>query len=139
MMPRSLFGLVLLAAACGSSPKEASPAADQQRSAPAAVATGRTIEIKMVTDGTGNYYEPKEVEVKQGDLLRFVLVTGVHNVHFLADSNPGVSNLPPMSDMLQLPGQTYDLPVTMAPGKRYVYQCDPHAALGMIGAITVVP
>ena len=36
------------------------------------------------------------------------------------------------SALLQLPGQTADLKVTLAPGK-YYFQCDPHAALGMKG------
>ncbi|MHB1327382.1 MAG: plastocyanin/azurin family copper-binding protein [Gemmatimonadales bacterium] len=137
MLNRSLIGLVLLAAACNSSPKESSHA-DQSNVSSSVAATGRTIEIQMITDGTGNYYEPKDVEAKPGDVLRFILVSGVHNVNFVADSNPGAANLPPVSDMLQLPGQTHDVMVTMAAGKRYVYQCDPHAALGMIGAVTVV-
>jgi plastocyanin len=38
--------------------------------------------------------------------------------------------------MLQLPGQTYDLVVSMQPGK-YYFQCDPHAALGMKGKLEV--
>jgi plastocyanin len=69
-------------------------------------------------------------------VVRFTLGTGVHNVHFLADSNPGKQGLPPASDMLQIPGQTYDLKVTLAPGT-YYYQCDPHALLGMKGHLTV--
>ena len=32
-------------------------------------------------------------EVHRGDVIRFVLKSGVHNVHFLADSNPGKNNL----------------------------------------------
>jgi plastocyanin len=41
-----------------------------------------------------------------------------------------------MSDFLQLPDQTYDLLVSLAPGK-YYFQCDPHALLGMIGHVEV--
>jgi plastocyanin len=57
-------------------------------------------------------------------------------VHFLADSNPGKSGLPAASDMLQLPDQTYDVPVNFTEGK-YYFQCDPHAALGMKGHVEV--
>ena len=39
-------------------------------------------------------------------------------------------------DMMQLPGQTYDVKVTWAPGT-YYYQCDPHALLGMKGHLKV--
>jgi len=38
--------------------------------------------------------------------------------------------------MLQLPGQTVDIPVNFEPGK-YYFQCDPHAALGMKGHLEV--
>ena len=62
----------------------------------------------------------------------------MHNVHFLADSNAGVPNLPEASDMLQLPGQTFDVPVNFAAGKTYYFQCDPHALLGMQGHLKVL-
>jgi plastocyanin len=90
----------------------------------------------MVSDAKGNYFSPNEVEAHQGDVLRFTVKIGVHNVHFLPDSNTVKTGLPPMSDMLQLPGQTYDVPVSFAEGK-YYFQCDPHAALGMKGHLKV--
>lgn len=60
----------------------------------------------------------------------------MHNVHFLPDSNAGKAALPPASDMLQMPGQTYDVNVSFEPG-RYYFQCDPHALLGMKGHLKV--
>ncbi len=99
-------------------------------------ATGDTITIEMHTDATGNYFKPAQIEAERGDVLRFVLVTGVHNVHFLADSNSIKVGLPPASDMLQLPGQTFDLMVSLQEGD-YYFQCDPHAALGMKGKLEV--
>ena len=92
--------------------------------------------MKLITDGSGNRFEPNRIEAHQGDVVKFVLQVGVHNVHFLPDSNPGKPDLPPASDMLQLPGQTYELPITLVPG-HYYFQCDPHAALGMIGHLEV--
>jgi plastocyanin len=68
--------------------------------------------------------------------MHVTLLVGVHNVHFLPDSNPGKSNLPPASDMLQLPGQSIDIPLNFGKGKFY-FQCDPHAALGMKGHVEV--
>ncbi len=44
--------------------------------------------------------------------------------------------MPPASELLQLPGQTVDLPVAFPPGT-YYFQCDPHAALGMRGHLIV--
>ena len=113
------------AASSPSSGSEATPAAG-----------GKVIVIKLITDETSNRFEPNKIDAKKGDVLRFTLQAGVHNVHFLADSNPGKTGLPAASEMLQLPGQTLDIPVTFAEGK-YYFQCDPHAALGMIGHLEV--
>jgi plastocyanin len=109
------------------------PAAD---AAPSVRPTGKVITVEMYTDAEGNYFKPKEIEAHRGDIVRFVLKSGVHNVHFVADSNPGKTGLPRMSDFLQLPGQEFDVLVSMAPGK-YYFQCDPHALLGMIGHLEV--
>ena len=98
---------------------------------------GKVITVEMETQPDGsNVFEPAMIDARRGDVLRYVLVSGVHNVHFLPDSNPGKSNLPPASAMLQLPGQTLDIPVALAPGT-YYFQCDPHALLGMIAHVTV--
>lgn len=145
-----LMGIVAATAmsACSGEKKEsadegrAAPAAQAPAAAPsaagaAAPAPGRkVIVINLVTDGAGNRFEPNKIEAEKGDLLRFTLKAGVHNVDFLADSNPGKTGLPKASDMLQLPGQTVDIPVTFDKG-RYYFQCDPHAALGMKGHVKV--
>ncbi len=115
-------------------PGEEAPTPAATAAQPAAI--GSVVEIKAITDEKGNRFEPAEVEAKPGDVLRVVLVSGVHNIHFPADSNPGKTGLPAPGDMLQLPGQTYDVPITFGPGE-YFFQCDPHAALGMIGKLEV--
>lgn len=136
------FASAVFAAACGGkSEKPPAPAASgAQPSAiatgPAPTLTGTVISIDMVTDEKGSYFSPNTFEAHRGDILRFVLKSGVHNVHFLPDSNPGMSGLPPGSDFLQIPGQTWDLTVTMPPGQ-YSFQCDPHAALGMVAKLEV--
>jgi plastocyanin len=110
--------------------------AEQPADQPAA--TGKVITVEMITDETGNYYKPKDIEAHPGDVVRFTLTSGVHNVHFVADSNAGVTGLPAASDLLQLPGQTYDFVVPAAQDdKKLYFQCDPHAALGMIGYIEI--
>ena len=98
---------------------------------------GKVVTVEMITDGEGSMFKPAEVHVKRGDVVRFALKVGVHNVHFLADSNAGRSGYPQSpSDFLQLPGQTWDVAVKMPAGS-YYFQCDPHAALGMKGHIIV--
>ena len=131
-----------LAAACTSgadreqSPSEAPATPPATASAPSVKPTGKVIVVEMYTDEKGNYFKPNKFEVHRGDLIKFTLASGVHNVHFLPDSNPGAKDLPPMSEFLQLPGQTFEYVVSLAPGK-YYFQCDPHALLGMVGRIEV--
>lgn len=137
---------VLVLAACGEGPKEggSSPSATTQAGAVASGpvtpdAGGKIITVEMETQPDGsNIYEPAHVEAKRGDVIRYMLVTGVHNAHFVADSNAGKTGLPPTPQLLQLPGQTYDFKVDLAPGT-YYFHCDPHALLGMIGHLTVTP
>jgi plastocyanin len=98
---------------------------------------GKVITVELYTDANGNYFKPAEIHANRGDVVRYTLKVGVHNVHFLADSNAGKSGYPPQpSDFLQLPGQTYDVAVKM-PAGTYYFQCDPHALLGMKGHLTV--
>ena len=139
---RGALALTILAtlAACGGAGGEgrdtAAAAVDSPAPAAAPVATGDTIVVQMITDEKGSYFEPKELDAKPGDLVRFTLTSGVHTVHFLPDSNAIKIGLPAASDMLQLPGQTYDFVVGLEPGT-YYFQCDPHALLGMVGRVTV--
>jgi plastocyanin len=140
------------ALACNSEPKAGDQASGGASgaapSAPSAAATssggpftpdpgGKVVAVELTTDGTGNYFKPAEVRVKPGDVVRYTLKVGVHNIHFLADSNSGKTGFPQAaSDFLQLPGQTWDLQVHMPKGT-YYFQCDPHAALGMKGHLIV--
>ena len=125
-------------AACGGSEK---PAAIET---PAVVPGGpvtpcptcKVIELTATTDEKGNYFTPNSFEAHEGDVMRVKLVVGVHNVNFLADSNPGKSGLPGPTMMLQLPGQTVDVLLNFGKGTFY-FQCDPHAALGMKGHVKV--
>lgn len=132
--------LLVTAMACSSEKKESSETRESEKheeaTAGAAKATGDTIKVELYSDAAGNYFKPNDIEAKQGDVIRFTLKSGVHNVHFLPDSNTIKSGLPAASDFLQLPDQTYDLAVNMAEGK-YYFQCDPHAALGMKGHLEV--
>ena len=130
-----------MAAACGTKDSAKGPGADTTAASatntPAtATPTGKTVTVTLNSDEKGNYFEPAKFEVHRGDVVRFTLKSGVHNVHFLPDSNAGKSNLPPASDMLQLPDQTFDVPVNFTEGT-YYFQCDPHAALGMMGHMKV--
>ena len=132
---------------CSKSDSAKSTAADSSASAAAPAAAsgavqpdpgGKIITVQLITDATGNYFKPKDILARKGDLIRYTLGQGVHNVDFLPDSNGGRKGLPKASDMLQLPGQTFDVLVSWDAGK-YYFQCDPHALLGMRGYVTVEP
>jgi len=139
-----LLGVGMLAACSGSdaaqnTAEDAPVAAAETTEAASSEApvAGDVIVVKMITDDQGNnIFEPANIEAKQGDVLRFTLESGVHNVSFPADQNAGASDLPAASPYLQAPGQTHDITVTMAAGD-YKFQCDPHAALGMVGTLKV--
>ena len=138
----------LLAVACGGEQKSVTEKAPAAPAAPASAVAfsgspltpdpgGKVVTVELYSDAVGNYFKPAEVHAKPGDVIRYTLKVGVHNVHFLADSNANRSSYPQSpSDMLQLPGQTLDLAVKMPAGS-YYFQCDPHAALGMKGHLVV--
>ena len=136
-----LLAGVLIFAACSKGDKASTDSAGDDAppagaTAAQPTATGKTIVVEMVTDEKGSYYSPNKIEAHKGDLIRFTLKIGVHNVNFLPDSNSIKTGLPVASEMLQLPGQTYDLVVNLQEGD-YYFQCDPHAALGMKGRLEV--
>lgn len=103
---------------------------------PSVEPTGTVVEVKMMSVN-GERFGPSEVTVRRGDVLRFVLESGVHNVSFPADQNITGVRLPESSPYLQVPGQTHDILIELPAGE-YTFHCDPHAVLGMVGRLTVL-
>ncbi|MBB4637418.1 plastocyanin/azurin family copper-binding protein [Longimicrobium terrae] len=162
LMKLPVIGLLALAAACGggessdnaAATTESAPAATTtttETAAPAATtapaagatapATGNVVEIKMVSEngGASGKFEPANVTVKKGDVIRWVMADAqaAHNVSFsMAQGNPAGFSAPADSPYLNQAGQTFDVTVTMEPGT-YNYVCVPHMAMGMVGSITV--
>ncbi|HEX8211338.1 MAG TPA: plastocyanin/azurin family copper-binding protein [Longimicrobium sp.] len=157
-----VLGMIVLAAACGGGDKPAETTNDTPQgsaadvtpqgssgtatvttdapntSATTAPAQGTVHTVRMTTTqgGASGQFEPANITVKKGDVIHFVSEgNAAHNVSFPADQNAGKSNLPAPSQYLTN-GQSYDLQVTLDPGS-YKIQCDPHAAMGMVAAITV--
>jgi plastocyanin len=122
----------VLVAACNSG----NAAQGGSAAAPSVEPTGTVVEVKMMSVG-GEKFGPEELTVKRGDVVRFVLESGVHNVSFPADQNVAGVKLPEASPYLQVPGQTFDLLIDLPAGE-YTYHCDPHAILGMVGKLTVL-
>lgn len=98
---------------------------------------GEIIEVRMVMPGGQNpAYEPTTITAQRGDVLRFINVENVHNVHFPSNGNPAGVDYPPAGPILTQPGQTYDFKVEF-PNGTYRFICDPHLALGMVGDLIV--
>jgi plastocyanin len=125
-------GFALILGGCGDS---AAPASTGGSASAAVATTGTVHEVQMIS-GSGERFAPADLEVKRGDVVRFVLVAGVHNASFPPGQNPSGVKLPAATPYLQAPGQTHDMVIDLPAGE-YNYHCDPHAALGMVGTITV--
>ncbi|HET9004402.1 MAG TPA: plastocyanin/azurin family copper-binding protein [Gemmatimonadaceae bacterium] len=109
--------------------------------------TGKTVEVKMIGDGTTYKFEPAEIELKQGDGVKFIMVSGgPHNVAFIdtpAAAQAQLSaNMPQQmkeltSPMMMTANETYTVSFANVPVGTYNFHCEPHAAMGMKGKITV--
>ena len=112
--------------------------------------TGTTHEVKMVGDAQGYRFEPANITVKQGDGIKWVMVSGgPHNVAFDAatipadvkpqlDANMGTDKMGELSSNMKMnPNETVTVSfANIKPGK-YPYNCVPHLAMNMKGVVTV--
>lgn len=135
-------------AAPATTPAATTPAATGAASSVAmAPITGKTVEIKMIGDGTTYKFEPANVTIKQGDGVKFVMASGgPHNVAFIdvpAAAQAQLSaNMPNQmkdltSPMMMTPNEPYTVSFAKVPPGTYNFHCEPHAAMGMKGTITV--
>jgi plastocyanin len=109
--------------------------------------TGKTVEVKMIGDGSTYKFDPANVTIKQGDGIKWVMVSGgPHNVAFIDAPSAAQSqlsaNMPNQmkeltSPMMMTPNETYTVSFANVPAGTYNYHCEPHAAMGMKGSITV--
>lgn len=144
-------GLLALTAACGGGDQQGSeqaaetPAAEApttggEQAPQAPAASGNVIEVRMVTtqNGASGEFQPSQVTAKKGDVIRFVMADAgaAHNANFQVPENAGKPGLPGPTQYLTQAGQSAEVQVTMEPGT-YDFQCDPHAAMGMKGKLTV--
>jgi len=133
----------------------AAPAAGAATTAPAAgavaaaPATGQTHEVKMIGDATGYRFDPANTTLKQGDAVKFIMVSGgPHNVAFQNVTDPAVkaqldANMPGQKlgelsgPFVMQPNETYVISFAKIPAGKYDFVCTPHLAMGMKGSITV--
>jgi plastocyanin len=159
-MTSMVAGLAVALAACGGGENKtqqqpaAGPAAGTpEQSAPAAAptpaATGKTHDVNMVLNGSKYEFQPDNLTIKSGDVVRYHNKSGgPHNVSFWPDSIPSGAadvlkkNMPnqmaPLEGpLLTEPDATYEVSYAGAPKGVYKIYCLPHLALGMHGKVTV--
>lgn len=112
--------------------------------------TGTTHEVKMIGDAKGYRFEPANFTVKQGDGVKFVVVSGgPHNVAFdpatvpadikaQLDANMGTDKMGELSSNMKMnAGDAVTVSFANVKPGQYPYHCVPHLALNMKGVITV--
>jgi plastocyanin len=109
--------------------------------------TGKVHEVKMIGDGTTYKFDPANITIKAGDGIKFVMVSGgPHNVAFLnvpeAAKAQLSANMPNQmkeltSQMMMTPNENYQMSFANIPAGKYDYHCEPHAAMNMVGSVTV--
>jgi plastocyanin len=115
-----------------------------------AAITGTTKTVNMVGDAKGYRFEPANITVKQGDGIKFVVVSGgPHNVAFdpatipadvkgQLDANMGTDKMGELSSNMKMnPGESVTVSFANIKPGQYPFHCTPHLALGMKGTITV--
>jgi len=136
-------------ATAAAAPAAGAAAAPAAGAAAAAPATGKTHEVKMTGDATGYKFDPANLTVKQGDAVKFIMVSGgPHNVAFQnvtdaaakaqLDANmPGQKMGELSGPFIMQPNEAYTVSFAKVPAGKYDFICTPHAAMNMKGSITV--
>jgi plastocyanin len=112
--------------------------------------TGTTKTVNMVGDAKGYRFEPANFTVKQGDGVKFVVVSGgPHNVAFdpatipadvrpQLDANMGTDKMGELSSNMKMnAGESITVSFGNVKPGTYPYHCTPHLALNMKGVIPV--
>jgi plastocyanin len=156
-MTSMVAGLAVIVAACGGEKKTQdqpatggdSAGAPASAAAAPAGATGKTHDVNMVLDGSKYKFDPDNLTIASGDVIRYHNKSGgPHNVSFWPDSIPGGAadvlkkNMPnqmaPLEGpLLTEPDAVYEVSYAGAPKGEYKYYCLPHLALGMKAKVTV--
>ncbi len=97
-----------------------------------ALSEGSEHDVKMLNSGPGGsmVFEPAVIKVSVGDTIHFKATDLAHNAASIASMIPAGAN-PWAGEMSQ------DISVTLDTEGVYVYQCDPHVVMAMVGVIQV--
>jgi plastocyanin len=125
------------------------PPAGGGQAAGGAAITGTTHEVRMLLDGQTYKFDPANLTIKQGDGVRWVMVSGgPHNVAFdpakipddvesVLSANMPNQPMPLSSPYMTQPNEDYIISFAGVKPGTYDYVCTPHVMMGMTGKITV--
>lgn len=117
------------------------PMTETETPEPANEAGAGPVEVQMITDNQGSYFDPKGLLVEPGTAVRFVNVSGSHSA---TTYHPDIQDQPLRipegaeswdSGLYTNPDETFE--VTLDTEGVYDYYCIPHETLGMVGRIIV--
>ena len=108
----------------------------------------KTWEVKMITQDGKQLFEPAELTIQAGDTVKWLAVSGSHNVGFWADSVPkGAVELlrkampdtiaPLLGPRKPTAGDSYVIVFDGMPKGTYKYYCKPHLAKMMVAQLTI--
>ncbi len=108
----------------------------------------KTWEVKMVTQDGKQLFEPADLTIQAGDTVKWMAISGSHNVGFWADSVPkGAVELlrkampdtiaPLLGPRKPTAGDSYIIVFDGMPKGTYKYYCKPHLAKMMIAQLTI--
>ena len=121
-------GSVLMASEGGSVVAEVSAVAVEKIT----LSEGSEHTVKMLNMGDGGsmIFEPAVIKVSKGDTIHFKAVDLSHN-------SATIDGMIPAGASSWAGGINQDISVTLDTEGVYVYQCDPHAMMAMVGVIQV--
>ena len=88
--------------------------------------------VKMLNSGDGGnmIFEPAVIKVSKGDTIHFKAVDMAHN-------SATIEGMIPAGASSWASALSQDVSITLDTEGVYVYQCDPHAMMAMVGVIQV--
>ncbi|MEZ8132250.1 MAG: pseudoazurin [Polaribacter sp.] len=88
--------------------------------------------VKMLNSGDGGnmIFEPAVIKVSKGDTIHFKAVDMAHN-------SATIEGMIPAGASAWASALSQDVSITLDAEGVYVYQCDPHAMMAMVGVIQV--
>lgn len=108
----------------------------------------KTWEVKMITQNGKQIFEPAKLTIQPGDTVKWLAISGSHNVGFWADSVPAgaVQMLrkampdtiaPLLGPRKPTVGDSYVIVFDAMPKGTYKYYCKPHLKKMMVAELTV--